>query len=150
MGIPVRVTKEVTFDCAHMLTGHASLCCNLHGHTYKIQVELEGDLCERGSDEGMVIDFADLKVLISEIVGRFDHAYIYNSVSGGSVETGIAKLLSDSDMRVVALPFRVTAENMVRYFFDGFKTELAARGHSATVSCIRLWETPTSFAEYKG
>lgn len=149
MGIPVRVTKEATFDCAHMLSGHASLCRNLHGHTYKIQVELVGNLCERGTDEGMVMDFANLKQMITNIVGRFDHAFIYNMV-GGTVELGIANLLVDNGMRVVALPFRPTAEHMSKYFFDAFSAELEACDYDAKVFSIKLWETPTSFAEYRG
>ena len=148
MGRNIKVIKEATFDCAHMLTGHNGLCSNLHGHTYKIQVEIEGTLLESGSSEGMVIDFADLKKIINDIVGEFDHAYIYDDVNGGQAELGIAELLIKNDMRVIGLPFRVTAENMVRYFFDAFDNALDS--YDSNVSCIRLWETPTSFAEYRG
>ena len=34
----MEVSKEFTFDCAHMLTGHDGLCKNLHGHTYKLRI----------------------------------------------------------------------------------------------------------------
>lgn len=148
MGRTVKVIKEATFDCAHMLTGHSGLCSNLHGHTYKIQVEIEGSLLESGSSEGMVIDFSDLKRIINNVIGKFDHAYIYDDTCGGQAELDIAALLVKNNMRVVGLPFRVTAENMAHYFFDTFNDELG--NYYANVSCIRLWETPTSFAEYRG
>ena len=44
-------------DCAHFLPGHAK-CGQLHGHTYKVDVAIEGD-----HSKGMVVDFADLKAL---------------------------------------------------------------------------------------
>ena len=47
----MEVSKEFTFDCAHMLTGHDGLCKNLHGHTYKLIISLEGVLQDRGSSK---------------------------------------------------------------------------------------------------
>ena len=35
-----KIAKEFNFDMAHMLDGHDGKCKNLHGHTYKLQVEV--------------------------------------------------------------------------------------------------------------
>lgn len=142
-----RVTKEMTFDCAHLLSGHEGLCANLHGHTYKIQVELEGPLYEDGPERGMVVDFSNLKEWMRDIVGPFDHAFIYEP-NGGHVEQEIAAVLLRNKMRTVWLPYRPTAENMAKYFYHAFEKQV--KFTSLRVSCIRLWETPTSFAEYRG
>jgi 6-pyruvoyltetrahydropterin/6-carboxytetrahydropterin synthase len=55
-------------DCAHFLPGHGK-CGRMHGHTYKIEVSIEGEVQENG----MVIDFYDLKQGVKEILQEFDH-----------------------------------------------------------------------------
>ena len=56
--------------------GHKGLCKNLHGHTYKMEVKIEGDLIKYGSSNGMVIDFGDLKeILMQEIDEVYDHSF---------------------------------------------------------------------------
>lgn len=47
-----RVSKEFSFDMAHILDGHDGKCRNLHGHTYKLQVEVSGDLYQQGPKKG--------------------------------------------------------------------------------------------------
>lgn len=150
MGRPVRVVKEFTFDCAHLLTGHQGLCANLHGHTYKLQVELEGQLIDAGPSKGMVIDFSDLKALVKErIVDVFDHAFIYwGKAAEDTAERKLAMVACECGMRTVALFERPTAEYMSQLFFQTIEQEL--HNSNIRVTAIRLWETPTSYAEYRG
>jgi len=54
-------------DCAHFLPGHPK-CGSLHGHTYKVELIVEGDV-----REGMVMDFADVKRSMREILIEYDH-----------------------------------------------------------------------------
>jgi 6-pyruvoyltetrahydropterin/6-carboxytetrahydropterin synthase len=54
-------------DCAHLLPGHGK-CGRLHGHTYRVEVVVEGEL-----KDGMVLDFADLKSRIRSVLSRYDH-----------------------------------------------------------------------------
>lgn len=44
-----KVSKEFSFDMAHLLDGHDGKCQNLHGHTYKLQVEITGHLITHGA-----------------------------------------------------------------------------------------------------
>lgn len=131
------VSKQCQFDAAHVLTNHAGQCKNLHGHTYRVIVEVaEGN---DGSD--MVIDFKDLKQVMREVVlERFDHAFIFDEASGSECE--IAAVIAKHGMRSVGLPFRSTAENLARYFFR----ELAGR---VNVVSVKVYETPESCAEYR-
>ncbi len=46
-----KIAKEFSFDMAHMLDGHDGKCQNLHGHTYKLQVEVAGELFQEGAKE---------------------------------------------------------------------------------------------------
>jgi 6-pyruvoyltetrahydropterin/6-carboxytetrahydropterin synthase len=131
------VTKEVTFDAAHLLTGYEGLCRNLHGHTYRLGVSV----CAAIDDSGMVVDFKRLKALMhSEITDRFDHAYMYDETS--ETESELAAFLSARGLRVVALPCATTAENLARYFFERLSAHVP-------VSAVRVHETPTSCAEYR-
>lgn len=131
----ITVTKECRFDAAHLLTNHKGQCKNLHGHTYRVLVKVEGD----GSGD-MVMDFKDLKECIgSVIIERFDHAFIYNTQS--QAESEIAEVIARHGMKLIGLPFRSTAENLARYFFQ----EISAK---VRVAAVQVYETPDSCAEY--
>jgi len=131
------VTKTVKFDAAHVLTNHAGLCKNLHGHTYRVDVSVG----QTDATSDMVIDFKDLKKIATEtICDRFDHAFICNTTSEGERE--IAAVVAKHGMRVAELPFRSTAENLARYFFEELE------GRIAGLVSVRVWETADSCAEY--
>ena len=133
------VTKTVRFDAAHILTNHNGLCKNLHGHTYRVEVTVAGDV---GPENDMVMDFKDLKRLATEtICDKFDHAFIYNG--GSAAECEIAAVVEKYGMRTVAVPFRSTAENLAKYFFLGLSE------HIAGLSAVKVWETADSCAEYR-
>ena len=67
-------------DCAHFLPGHVK-CGSLHGHTYKIEVIIEGE-----NTTGMIMDFADLKKTLKQTLGRFDHKSFNDFLKYPSVE----------------------------------------------------------------
>ncbi|CAA7602006.1 queuosine biosynthesis protein QueD [Acididesulfobacillus acetoxydans] len=115
------IVKEFTFDAAHRLEGHHGHCGNIHGHTYKLQVGVCGTILERpgASDDGMVLDFGELKQVVkTEIINRLDHQFL-NEV----------------------LPFRTTAENISVWAVS------VLRRAGLPVKFIRLYETPTSYVE---
>lgn len=67
------VCKEFTFDSAHRLPDYNGPCAQLHGHTYRLQVVVEGQI----DKNGMVIDFADLKQLVQKtVLIPLDHHYL--------------------------------------------------------------------------
>lgn len=124
----VYVTKEMTFDSCHNLLEYDGDCARLHGHTYKIQVTLGGE-CD---DRGFLVDFKDLKKVMKEIVvDRCDHRYL-------------------NDL----MPFNTTAENMVKFYFDlltyGLIQLYGNESRYIRLESVKLWETPTSYAEYRG
>jgi len=67
-------------DCAHFIPGHDK-CGSLHGHTYKVEVVIEGD-----NDSGMIIDFAELKATIKETLKLYDHKTLNDILEFPSVE----------------------------------------------------------------
>ena len=135
----VTVTKTVRFDAAHVLTNHRGLCKNLHGHTYRVDVSVKGN---PEGEQDMVIDFKDLKALATEVIcARFDHAFIYNLASEGERE--IAEVVERHGMRTVAIPFRSTAENLARHFYESLRPRIPG------LDSVRVWETADSSAEYR-
>ena len=77
----IRITKEFRFETGHALYGYDGLCKNVHGHSYKLSVSLVGTPISDPNNVkfGMLIDFSDLKKIISEIIVEpFDHATVLN------------------------------------------------------------------------
>lgn len=144
----ITATKEFSFDCAHMLSGHEGLCSNVHGHTYKMQVQVRRDrasLCESGLSAGMVVDFKDLKQVVNDhIIYHFDHAFVFYK-NGNEVEKAVGHLLLSHGMKVAEVSYRPTAENMAKSFFQILSE--AFRNSPIIIESVRLWETPTSYAE---
>ena len=66
------ISKDIKFDCAHMLSNYEGKCANLHGHTYHGTVSLEGDVDRKTS---MVVDYNRIK----EVVDTFDHAVVFSA-----------------------------------------------------------------------
>ncbi|HDL3367193.1 TPA: 6-carboxytetrahydropterin synthase QueD, partial [Mannheimia haemolytica] len=112
-----KIAKEFSFDMAHMLDGHDGKCQNLHGHTYKLQVEVAGELFQEGAKRGMVMDYSDLKAVVKQhILEPIDHAFIYDLQS--ERESQVAQLLIDLNSKVYGIPTRTTAEEMAKYMFE--------------------------------
>ncbi len=136
------VTKSISFDAAHLLTGHGGLCRNLHGHTYRVTVELGNVPPIPGQPEDMVMDFKEVKaVLNEEIVSCCDHTFLCNTTS--EVECDIAATLRKHGLRVYELPHRSTSELLAKHFYQ----KIAARG--LPVTAVSVSETPESCATYR-
>jgi 6-pyruvoyltetrahydropterin/6-carboxytetrahydropterin synthase len=87
-------------DCAHFLPGHPK-CAPLHGHTYKVEVIVEGE-----HSRGMVMDFAELKARTREVLQRYDHRHWNDVLEFPSVEN-ICALLADQLRERIPLPLVV-------------------------------------------
>jgi 6-pyruvoyltetrahydropterin/6-carboxytetrahydropterin synthase len=149
----ISITKEFSWDMAHMLAGHTGLCKNVHGHTYKMQVEVgsyTGEVIkDADSSESMVIDFKDLKNIIREkIVKPVDHAFMYWNKSPDPLEHQIAELLKINNRKVVGVEYRPTAEEMALNFYETLMIEFEK--YNIKVLSVKIWETKTSFAEARG
>ena len=88
-------------DCAHHLPGHPK-CGQLHGHTYKVEVIIEG----QNRSGGMIVDFTDLQAQTREVLGRYDHKNWNDFLQFPSVEN-ICELLAEKLKERLAFPFVV-------------------------------------------
>jgi 6-pyruvoyltetrahydropterin/6-carboxytetrahydropterin synthase len=65
-----RLTVYDYFSSAHQLRGYKGKCEDLHGHNWKVEIEIES---EELDDIGMLMDFKDVKKLLKEMVDELDH-----------------------------------------------------------------------------
>ncbi len=140
----IRVTKRFHFEMAHTLYQYDGLCRNIHGHSYNLEVTLIGEPKKdpQHPKDGMVIDFSELKEIVkSQIVSRFDHALMVNSL----VSEQQKELLSKTTNRLIVVDFQPTSENIAAYIAEILQQHLPA---GVTLFSIRLFETVTSFAEW--
>ena len=73
------ITRKLEFDAGHRIPDHKSQCRNLHGHRYTLEITLTGNVIEveGSSDNGMIMDFSDVKALAKEhLVDVWDHAFL--------------------------------------------------------------------------
>jgi 6-pyruvoyltetrahydropterin/6-carboxytetrahydropterin synthase len=147
----IKITKEFTWCMAHMLANHEGKCRNIHGHTYKMQVEITrkkgGLISARGkTDHSMVLEFNDLKNIVNKlIVDRLDHAFLYWIDSTDPMEHEIAEILKKYDRKMVEINYRPTAEEMAISFKEQIDKEINPLG--VEVATLIVWESPTSFAK---
>ncbi len=76
--------KEYGFEAAHFIHNHPGKCRNLHGHSYKLFVSLEGTV---NQETGMIIDFDDLsKVVVEKVIQRLDHRFLNDLIPLSTAE----------------------------------------------------------------
>ena len=130
------ISKDIKFDCAHMLSNYEGKCANLHGHTYHGTVTLTGDV---DPETSMLLDYNRIK----EIVDIFDHAIIFSSPDmQNEAESKLCKWAMDYGMKYAILPTgKSTVERIARYLASTFIQQLGVtRVH------INLSETDGSWA----
>ena len=139
------ITKEIEIDMGHRIPNHKSVCKNLHGHRYKIKVgiEVEVKTTKGKSDEGMIIDFGDIKKALMMLDKKFDHRFMMYK------KDPLAKIFKSlPNQEIIFVDFIPTVENISKYFFNLLKPEL--KKSKVKIKYIKLWETPTSTVKYEG
>ena len=141
----IRITKEFSFETGHALYGYDGKCKNVHGHSYKLSVTVIGvPISDRSNVKfGMVIDFSDLKKIVTEeIVDHFDHATVFNQTTP---HIELANELIDRGHHVILVDYQPTSENMVIDFAQKIKDRLP---NNIELHSLKLQETETSYAQW--
>lgn len=137
----MKVTRHEEFETAHLLPGYNGGCGNLHGHSYKIEVTLEGPQDENFD---MVLDFKILKQIIKNTVP--DHKFVYYEKD--EIGKQIAEVLDKYNLKYEVYPFHTTAENMVGYFAKEIDEKIKLNYPNVDVAEVKLWETTNSYATW--
>lgn len=135
-----QLTTEYSFDSAHFLAGYDGKCGNLHGHRWRVLLTVQSEtLREDRQQKGMCVDFAELKKDLRTELDALDHVLI---IEQGSLRESTMKALQEEKFQVVEMPFRPTAENFARYFYELF----TLKGYP--VAKVEVYETPNNSAVY--
>ncbi len=141
----IRITKQFSFETGHALYGYDGKCKNVHGHSYKLSVTVIGSPISDNNNVkyGMVIDFGDLKKIVTEeIVDVFDHATVFNK---NTPHVELAHELSTRGHNVLLVDYQPTSEMMVIDFAQKISTRLP---ENIQLFSLRLQETDSSYAEW--
>lgn len=142
----MKVTKEITFDSAHMLSNYNGKCHNLHGHTYKLQVTLEGPVCKEGNSQEMVMDFNELKQYMDAATNSFDHAIIFSDEAFRSeAENDLLHWAERYSMNYVIIRNGKSTSEAIATYLKSIIEDMV--NLQLVKVSIKLWETPTSFVE---
>jgi len=139
------VFKDFKFEMAHRLPNHNGLCKNIHGHSYKVTLAFEGlvKYSEGGSDEGMVVDFCEVKEIAEPIFKeRLDHSIMLSRAH----DQDIIALLKTKGMRVNDVDYIPTCENLALEIFKELEPHFKIK--NIVLKAVTVWETATAGATY--
>lgn len=128
MGFGICLTKEI--EAAHFLTSYKGQVEPVHGHTWKIEIEIHGDL----NEEDYVLDFVDLEKEFIKLNSEFDHNCFNNHPHFKKKSP--------------------TTENIARYYFTRMNEFLVSYikknkiKNEVELKQVRVWEGPRNFAFY--
>ncbi len=128
-----RIYKEVHFDASHRLLHYKGKCANLHGHRWKVEVWIDGAV---DNDTCILVDYN----VIKNIVERFDHQVLLN-------EDDPMVPCIQQFQKVITTPGDPTSELLAVLVRDMIEEECNAPGHEIKVIKLRVWESPTCYAE---
>ena len=144
------IRRYVETDTGHRVPNHKSKCKHLHGHRYRFEAEIEGDVVNVAgvSDEGMVMDFSDISaVLMEHVHDVIDHAFV---VFEGDQEGRAACQAMGEGHRTVVVPFIPTAENLAKWAFEAVQPHIQSRyGNRLNLVAMHCRETQKSIATWR-
>lgn len=111
------------FASAHSLRDYPGDCANLHGHNWKVEVEVASTELD---ELGMVMDFKKIKGAARELCGQLDHKYLNEIQPFDTINP--------------------TAENIAAYLFRSLAERL--NDHRVQVCAVTVWETDRACARY--
>lgn len=113
---PMKISKSFHWEMGHRLPHHDGLCRNVHGHSYRLQVDVEGE----PDDRGMIVDFYDISRVVKPLLDELDHAFLVDDQ-----DRNLLEWLRTQGMKHVVIPYPSTVENICRMIADRLHPSLA-------------------------
>lgn len=129
----IRLYKEVSFDASHRLLHYRGKCHNLHGHRWKVEIRLTGRVDEQTN---ILVDYNEIK----KVINRYDHQIILNEA-----DPMVPRI--EEFHPVIKTPGDPTSELLAVLIRDAIEAEYSGSGRNICVENIRVWESPTCYAE---
>jgi 6-pyruvoyltetrahydropterin/6-carboxytetrahydropterin synthase len=140
----IKVTREFTFEMAHVLRNYDGPCRNVHGHSYRLFVTISGTPISNPDNpkNGMVIDFSELKnIVLGSIVNQFDHSVVVSD----DFDRDKKEMMSKTFGNTVVVSYQPTCENLVADFAERLRKKLP---EGRSLHSLKLYETAKSYAEW--
>jgi 6-pyruvoyltetrahydropterin/6-carboxytetrahydropterin synthase len=136
----MKVAKQFRWEAAHRLPWHEGGCSHLHGHSYRMFLEITGPV----DDRGMLVDFKEMKTWLAPLIRDWDHATLVDQH-----DTELLDVVREHGWKHALLPYDTTAENLCRFAADYLASSASGRLSElgATRITIRISETETCYAE---
>ena len=132
----MKIAKEFRWEMGHRLPEHFGLCKNIHGHSYKMIVEFEGEL----DKNQMVIDYYDVEKIVNPVIEKLDHSFMVTKD-----DKMVLEFLENMKSKKVIVDFNSTAENICTYLLSEIKKfQLPS---NITSIKVRVYETQFDYAE---
>lgn len=146
--MPTAITKVIEWDMGHRVPDHKSKCSNLHGHRYRLELTVGGQVMEKQnrSDTGMVFDFGDVKkIMVEKVHDVLDHKLML--YKDDKKLLGIFRFKNtEFEKNIILVPFIPTAEKIAEWCFKQLQGSFPK---SVKIVNARLFETPNSWADYR-
>ncbi len=135
--------RRLSFCAGHRLFGHEGRCAFLHGHNYRVEVEVEAAGGGAAVDAvGRVVDFSLIKQRMHGWLDEhWDHAFILFEEDASA----LAAVRAAEPTKYFVLPWNPTAENMARYLLEVVAPHVLA-GLGVVARQVRVWETDEACA----
>lgn len=135
----MKIAKEFRWEMGHRLPDHKGLCRNVHGHSYRMVVEISGET----NNDGMIIDFYELSGIIKPILDIYDHAFLCSES-----DKSMSDFLTGNDMKRIMVNYPSTVENICADLSNQISAKLKdLKINSIHQLGIKVYETPNAFAE---
>jgi 6-pyruvoyltetrahydropterin/6-carboxytetrahydropterin synthase len=121
----IELMVEQEFDAAHALRGYQGPCENLHGHTWKAQVVLEG---EKLNEIGILCDFKEVKKILWTVLEKFDHHNLNDLPEFSKINP--------------------SSENLAKYMFETLQPKFGALTPAVVLKKVTVWESRETCASY--
>jgi 6-pyruvoyltetrahydropterin/6-carboxytetrahydropterin synthase len=128
------VTKRIDFCYGHRLLDYDGVCKHPHGHNAVAEIEVQTATLD---GRNMVCDFSDIRRVVKGWIDKeLDHKMLLRH------DDPLVVRLAELGEPVYVLESNPTVERIARLIFE----YTAEQGFP--VVRVKVWETPTSFAEY--
>jgi len=132
----MKVAKEFRWEMGHRLPEYFGKCKNIHGHSYKMIIEFEGEL----NESEMIIDFYDIDRIIKPLIEKLDHAFMVNKN-----DSDVLAFLDKIKSKKLVVDFNSTVENICNFVLKEIKKFELPENISSVA--IRIYETNEDYAE---
>ena len=137
------IVRQLRFCAGHRLFGHEGHCAFLHGHNYRVDIEVVAEAGGTDVDAvGRIVDFAVIKSrMLGWLDEHWDHAFIVFAEDAGA----LAAVRAVEPTKYFVMPWNPSAENMARYLLEVVAPRVFA-GLGVVCRRVAVWETDAACA----